>query len=220
MITQSNTTTVNPVASSVAANPVNVPSALAANPVIAEANQTVANLRAELAVAEQHLEAEKAALAAAALEKQRAIIDSIPGQLGVATIKEAIALLGGVKAKDRSFPNRLPEETLAQAKVMLQNGATSRAVSEALKMGLSTVDLWKSRWGLTKPRPKAQAKAKGTVHRFSPQSGHLSPAKRARIVEALKRPNARVAVVAKRFGTSRQTTYSIRASIPELRIAA
>lgn len=204
--------------SSVVAPATSVPSTIA-NPVLSDADQAVANLRAQLALAEEKLNAEKAALAAAAQEKRRAIIESIPGQLGVGSMKEAIALLSGATTTKRDFPNRLSDETRAQAKLMLENHATSAAVAKALKMGLSTVDLWKAKWGLTQPR-KGRVTQPKQARRSSPASGHLSPAKRAKIVQMLKAPNARIAVVAKRANTSRQTCYAIRATIPELANAA
>ncbi len=168
--------------------------------------QEISNLRAQLALAEQTLANEKLLADQQAREKRREAIASIPGLLGVTTLAEAMALL---KAETPThLHNRaLPQSTLETARQMLENGATSPAVAKALKMGLSTVWAYKAKWGLTKSSGPTTAKRRTRTR----PGRHLSTETKLAIWDAMQKPGAKVAEVARRYGTSRQSTYAVMA---------
>lgn len=167
--------------------------------------QEISNLRAQLELAEQKLAADKAELEQRAKEAQRAVIASIPGLLGVGTIQEALALLKEQVPPANLHNRALPPSTLEQMRLMLENRASSPTVAKALKVGLSTVWAYKARWGLTKNGKPA------TARRRVRQRGnnHLSASTRLAIWDDLQKPGAKVAVVARKHGTSRQSVYSV-----------
>lgn len=191
------------------------------------AEQEVLNLRALLEQAEQKAAQERTEAARLAKEELKLKVQSILAQLNVQSAQEAIRIIeeecglpsqptaqpaARAKAK-RAFPRALPQQTLDQMKSMLVAGATSRAVSLALKVGISTADSWKAKWGLThgghgrsafKRAPKTRKAARQTT------GSHFTPAKKARIVAALQKPGHRIAVIARREHTSRQALYDLR----------
>ncbi len=194
------------------------------------AEQEVLNLRALLEEAERKATAERAEADRAAKEALHNKVLSIITELGAASAAEAIRIIQSEtgatpaparpKTAKRAFPSALPQETLAQMRAMLEAGATSRAVAEALGCGISTVDARKARWKLThrglggrpafKRAPKTRRKNSGR---------HFTAAQRARIVAALQKPGHRVALIAKREGSSREAIYAIRRQLPQLQAA-
>ncbi len=207
---------------------------LTINPLASE--QEVSNLRALLEEAEKKASADRLAATVAAHEALRAKIDSIPGLLGVSDMSAALTLITeelGIdpltkvapkapKAK-RGFPSALPDATLAQMKAMLEAGATSRAVAEALNVGISTVDARKAKWGLTHKslggRPAIQRAPRARKPKARNSGHHLSPESRAKVISALRKPGHRVAVIAKRFHMSREGVYQIRRQLPQMQTA-
>lgn len=186
--------------------------------------QEVSNLRAQLQLAEEKAAAERLAATVKAHEALRGKIASIPAMLGVPDIGAAIALIvdeldldlvgkalpaaKAPKAK-RGFPTALSEETKAQMRAMFEGNATSREVAAALGIGVSTADSWKAKMGLThkglggRPGFKRAPKARKGGR-------HIPPVKRAKIVEALKKPGHSISVLSRRFAVSRQTLHTMR----------
>ncbi len=217
----------------IASHAPSVPSTvLTINPLASE--QEVSNLRALLEEAEKKASADRLAATVAAHEALRAKISSVPQLLGVPDIGAALALiveelgLDPIKVETkrsqpkRAFPKALSDDTKAQMRSMLEANSTSRAVAEALGVGISTVDSYKAKWGLVnkglggRPAFKRAPKAK----RKTGKSGrHLSPESRAKVVAALRKPGHRVAVIAKRFHMSREGVYQIRRQLPQMQTA-
>ncbi len=188
---------------SIVANPSVAASAASSSNVIETTQQEIVNLRAKLALAEEAVAHEMTLAAERAKNARREAIGSIPTLLGVDNLQQALDL---IRAETPVNPDkqRLPQSTLNHARVMLAAGATALEVSKALKMGLSTVQLYKHKWGLTKPttaRRRVQAKV----------GNHLSPETRVAIWDQMQEKGARVAVVARKHGTSRQSVYAVLA---------
>ncbi len=200
------------------------------------AEQEVANLRSQLELAQQKAAAERAEADRLAKEERHQKVLSLTALLGVPSLEEVVRVIeeeAGLMPRlqlakpalaKRAFPSALSDQTKAQMRAMLEAGATSRAVSEALGVGISTTDSWKAKWGLTHRnlgggRPAFKRAGRSRKTKSGKTGRHFSPAQKARIVAALEKPGHRVALIAKREGSSREAIYAIRRHLPQLQAA-
>ncbi len=176
--------------------------------------QEITSLRAKLEEAEHR----KQILAQEAADTLKGKIASVLEILGVKTVQEGIAILiskqkgeGGserpvLSAIERASERRgkhetrrLPDSTVKQMRAMIVSGATARLIAGTLKVGVSTVDNYKKKWGLTRKR----SNSRDNNHR-------MTPAVRAKIVAALLKPNANIAQIAEKYGFSRPSIYNLK----------
>jgi len=175
----------------------------------------IAALKVAIEVAEQ----EKAALLKASEEAFTAKLAEIPGLLGVASLKEALAILTtkvmgsitgfGTNGSPRTpgKGHRLSTIIVKQMRAMLGDRETAPYIAKTLGVGVSTVELYRSRWGMTRRQGIPQLK----VHR--PSTNRLAPEQRNQLVAALTSNRSSVTRLAHRFGVSRQAVYNVRHSL-------
>ncbi len=198
------------------------------SPALSAAEQEAETLLNQLHLAQERVTQERAKAEQEAKAQRHEKVVSIIAELGVQSAIEAVRIIEeemGVKPAPvqapktkRGFPAPLSEDTKAQLKAMFEANSTSRQVAEALGIGISTADSWKAKLGLTHKglggRPGVitnQRPARSRKAKRGKSGRHFTPAQRARIIAALKKPGHRVAAIARREHSSRQAIYDLRA---------
>jgi transposase-like protein len=230
-----NTATAN---SATLPNPV-LPAAIAAKVVAQTVPDDPANELDPITAIHREIDALKERLA---IEQAKAIdpdsiqarVASIPAILKVSTIHEAIDVLRRAIAPLGRMP-RIGADILGQMREALSRGATLSAVAHNFGVSEATVSNYKARWGLTHRSASlrstniiaavtARAVKEATQRRGKRyvKKGYvqLPVTSREGIVRALIEGEQTVRQIAKAFGTSRQTVYSIRGRLDEHQKAA
>lgn len=207
---------------SVGLPPATSPPASALISITAESlNAEIISLQREIEIAEQRKIELEREIQAALREK----INEVPAFLGLGNLREVLDLLksqmnGAIKISHlpygRGKGHHLPEDIIGQMKEMLKARETAAYISDKLRVGLSTVEAYKARWGLTKRHRNNQ----GIPSLKRSSSNRISPAKRNEIVAALIAGRATVTRLAERFGVSRQSLYHIRRGVRKAHVIA
>ncbi len=183
------------------------------NPAFFDLDQEMAALLAQLENLEQRKQAQiKAEQETAqkrreeALTALKALITETAATFGLNGGAEVLALLKDTISPPR-VSNRIPDETLAQMKQMLEGGATLSATAKALGVGEASVSNYKAKWGMVKGKVKS-GRARRSGGRYQ-----IAPEKRAAIIADLI-ARVPVAKISRKHGPSRQSIYGIKSTIP------
>ncbi len=114
----------------------------------------------------------------------------------------------------------IPEQTLDQLKQFLIAGTSISQCAESLGISEASVNVYKARWGLTKPRGSKREKViRATTRKPARRHGPLPPDVRENIKKAIADGRMPVKDIVKKFGTTRQTINVIRHELPRLAAA-